>query len=504
MRQKRWGWMLVGLVILGILGTVAAQPATWSAWLYDYEAGRVTRVDSTGATLDDFVLPTVMGHTRYSNSVSVSHNGQYIAYTVYNPDMRVMQLLVYDTAAGEWAATYSPGMVFADSVDFASGPHMYNAFDTALAYSYNIFDEGWQIVVIDLLTGATMFNLSSTDPSVVALGIDSFLTPVVQQYEGAEVHFTMIAAGSEGAVINQNFTWNVLTNNVTSSVRFPSLFVDIFEPTGEMVMATFDERLPNQIEELPLPRQVNALHVYDPTLNARFPFFASDAMDLLRPRFIESGRRVITGAYDFNISTQLWIVLERDGTVVGYAPIEVSEFDSIRGISEGFIYTTQTSSGGDDQLILMQVDTRTGLSSGFPVWVAPAGSLPRLVWAGDPDDTALDYGPWGVLAEPVTEAEALISPADVPTATPLVSNRVLRVGGSAIVNTTEGDNLNVRSGPGTGFQIVARVENGTRVTLLEGPRSAEGFVWWRMRLPDGKEGWAVESADGIATLIPSG
>ena len=78
----------------------------------------------------------------------------------------------------------------------------------------------------------------------------------------------------------------------------------------------------------------------------------------------------------------------------------------------------------------------------------------------------------------------------------------LTIGGTAMINTTEGDPLNVRSGPGIDFGIVAKVPSGTLVTILEGPRDANGYTWWRIRLPGSQEGWAVESADGVRTLLP--
>jgi hypothetical protein len=42
------------------------------------------------------------------------------------------------------------------------------------------------------------------------------------------------------------------------------------------------------------------------------------------------------------------------------------------------------------------------------------------------------------------------------------------------------------------------------VTLLEAARSADGFVWWRIRASNGVEGWVVQEADGIPTLIAFG
>lgn len=72
----------------------------------------------------------------------------------------------------------------------------------------------------------------------------------------------------------------------------------------------------------------------------------------------------------------------------------------------------------------------------------------------------------------------------------------------AEVYTTGGDTLNLREGPGIDFDILARLEPGALVTLLEGPRKNDndGYVWWRIRSEDGVEGWSVERADQEQTL----
>ena len=77
----------------------------------------------------------------------------------------------------------------------------------------------------------------------------------------------------------------------------------------------------------------------------------------------------------------------------------------------------------------------------------------------------------------------------------------LAIGARARIVTTEGDMLNVRSGAGTGFALLFQFANDTRVTLLEGPIASSGFVWWRVRADDGREGWVVDFADGVATLV---
>jgi len=60
----------------------------------------------------------------------------------------------------------------------------------------------------------------------------------------------------------------------------------------------------------------------------------------------------------------------------------------------------------------------------------------------------------------------------------------------------------LRSGPARSFARLGTIGNGTMVTILEGPRNSDGLTWWRIRLPTGGEGWVVDSADGVQTLLP--
>jgi hypothetical protein len=34
---------------------------------------------------------------------------------------------------------------------------------------------------------------------------------------------------------------------------------------------------------------------------------------------------------------------------------------------------------------------------------------------------------------------------------------------------------------------------GTVLTVLEGPTDADGYVWWKVRTPDGDEGWGADN-----------
>ena len=58
--------------------------------------------------------------------------------------------------------------------------------------------------------------------------------------------------------------------------------------------------------------------------------------------------------------------------------------------------------------------------------------------------------------------------------------------------TREGDLvLRMRAGAGTSAQVVARLPVGTQVKLLEGPRPADGYGWWRVRTLGEREGWVA-------------
>jgi WD40 repeat protein len=78
----------------------------------------------------------------------------------------------------------------------------------------------------------------------------------------------------------------------------------------------------------------------------------------------------------------------------------------------------------------------------------------------------------------------------------------LVIGATATVHVTGNDVLNVRGGAGVNFAVLDELPDSTPVTILGGPVYADGFTWWRLRTPDGIEGWAVDYADGVQTLVP--
>lgn len=98
------------------------------------------------------------------------------------------------------------------------------------------------------------------------------------------------------------------------------------------------------------------------------------------------------------------------------------------------------------------------------------------------------------------------TPAAAPTTTPqpaptpeypLSVENALAVGKRARVYLPEGDLLRVRAEPGTGAAVVARVQDGEVVRVLDGPREADSFRWWQVETSGGTQGWMIEAAESL-------
>ena len=94
-----------------------------------------------------------------------------------------------------------------------------------------------------------------------------------------------------------------------------------------------------------------------------------------------------------------------------------------------------------------------------------------------------------------------------PTWTPTtISNpraEGLREGVSVIVDgLASGNNLIVRDGAGTNYDILGLVTNGDYGIITDGPRSANGFTWWEIDWNTERlDGWSAEVVGGVQLLF---
>jgi hypothetical protein len=313
----------------------------------------------------------------------------------------------------------------------------------------------------------------------------------------------------EGAPRFRSFVWRRATNELLETYRYPQPGADLFEPTNEVIAAYQDETFPNQLALIDgIPIQFNVVQVSDAIGNPPFIWFNNEGSSL-SAYFVENGQRILVTGYNVLSGLKNWALLERDLTVL-HSDVPPWETYSVTGVGDGFLYiATNVLASGEP--VLMYHNTEAGtLSNLGSIWNGTAGTYVEIAWVNDIRFTEAlpeSFLPWGRISDFLIEPPlpTATSSSLVPvTSDPLPTSSApigLAVGLRVRVVTTEGDMLNVRSGAGRGFSLLYQFADGTMVTILEGPISADGFTWWRVRADDGREGWVVDYADGVATLV---
>ena len=144
--------------------------------------------------------------------------------------------------------------------------------------------------------------------------------------------------------------------------------------------------------------------------------------------------------------------------------------------------------------------------------VAPSDTTDTVVWTSDRPDV-LEVSAEGALTNKNTTGEKVVVNVTATAGgvsqtcvvrcnsgdAPLVPPTGQTVSGNTPAKVTgAGGGLNVRSGPGSNYEKVASIENGTKVTILENA----GNGWYKIDYGNGKTGYA--SADYIVPTGESG
>lgn len=139
-------------------------------------------------------------------------------------------------------------------------------------------------------------------------------------------------------------------------------------------------------------------------------------------------------------------------------------------------------STGDGARVTEGLNMRNGAGTGNGVVaVLPAGSTGTIV--GGPQ-SASGYTWWRIQTSRGTGwvVENWISPSGSSGSTPRFAN-----GDTARVT----EPLNLRTGAGTGNGVIAVLPVGATGTVVGGPQSANGYIWWRIETSRGT-GWAAQ------------
>lgn len=495
---------------------LTAADGTWSVWLYTQRTGTMRRIDQNGSVLREIVLPlpATAAAAGYPDNVAVSHNGGLFAYLITRDADQVTQLLVYDTGYDSIMTNFEfPPGAFVSLQSYAS-PYVFSEMDTQIAFGYGTMAGVWQVLVFDFITN-DVFALDGGSPLALSGGADplalgALAVPVVHAYRGGTVDFSLTAINQ--AFAGPSFAWDTVSNTLIRTDTYPTIYGDTLLMTGESVVPALDEAFPMRADSF---YPINTLRVYTPELGVLFPFMASGARIIDVARFAQNGELIAVSLVDESENRRIELY-RRDGGSWGFYVFAPT---SLWGMFDGFVFTG-ASPVDPTATDLYYEDTRATAASGdvAKIWTSPTNEYVRIVWTSDnfmigPSSPT----PWGMLGAPTLVASALaapplptagavfIPPTLMPTFAPptvVAAPSGLAVGADAFINTTEGDRLRLRAGAGRTFAILRELENGTRVTLIEGPRAADGLVWWRVRLADGTSGWVVEAVDGVVTLVP--
>lgn len=119
-----------------------------------------------------------------------------------------------------------------------------------------------------------------------------------------------------------------------------------------------------------------------------------------------------------------------------------------------------------------------------------------------PDEISAAPGPTIIqlTAPPLPTATISVNPPTptvAPTATTAttpdlsIAPAEVTAGYYAEVIETGGVGVTVRNGPSTSNVPVAVSGEGSIILVMEGPTPGGAYQWWRVRLPDGTEGWVA-------------
>ena len=491
-----------------------AQPGTFEAILYNSGRGEFIAVNNTGTELERTTLPS-LGSQTFSDEVEVSDDGNRIAYVLTDTNSNAKDLMIYDRTQATIVGTYRiPAPAVANtrvyhSVDFRVRSSAFDPATNRFALGYSINNRDWHLVVYNISQGQAISTIDHTTHPNLQIGNGD--TPMVRQFDGQFVDFTMLATGTEGFPEYPAFRWNIQNNTIQQNPVFRDLGSDYLGTDHVLTVPDYDFANVNDQIRSPFP-QVNTIYAAPNDTGSTFPVYNSQRLTLYAPRFIENGRRVAVTSGTVGSGGQAgWLVVDRSGAQVGRLGIGNLNPHELLGLPGGLLYSASASDIRDatgylpspnaDTTALMYIPTDPTIpnDAGTRIWLGEVNQFPELTWVSERQNPALPLPSTWTQLQPSGSTGPPPVVEDPCIADPTLCE--LRVGIQAEINTTQGDRLNMRSAPGTGYDILTQLPNNEVVTIAEGPVDAQGFTWWRIETPGDQTGWVVERVNDIQTLI---
>ncbi|HRL12430.1 MAG TPA: hypothetical protein PKX07_11165 [Aggregatilineales bacterium] len=313
----------IGLLILlwAAVGVAHAQTARdWIAWLYDPTNGTITQVNKAGSSVGTFYLPLSQAFNAYGETIAVSPNGRFIAYTTYDSTTpggaQNQQLFVYDRTIDTTRFVYDLGGASGSGLSIQPEAAAFNEERQNFAFGY-VRDGVWQVVMADLVTQSVQAML---DAGTSAGVVQESGVPVVRYNGGDWVAFVMVNNGAAGGA----YRWSLAGGEVYREAVYTSLAGDTLVATGEAVMPAWNGST----------GRVDTIDVFSASLG-RFRLHAHPR-DIRQTVFAADGMQVVGVTSDEASGQDALVVLNRDGTV---AATILGALNALHGTPTGFIGT---------------------------------------------------------------------------------------------------------------------------------------------------------------------
>jgi len=465
------------LLVIAVLLTVAgskhadAQDPVWRAWLFN-GTDQLVLVDGERQAIREVILPLTENHPDVL-SIAAAPTGDVISYVARDGNSSAYERVVLDTVTGDTRTIENR-----TSQRGISGRAAFDPTGRYLVYTDAVEQA---IKVLDLRNGSSPFVLDTSAPDLpFNQVVTTDIVPMVMRFDGERVWF-YIGSDPDPTVITgkpgRGYIWYVRTNTVSESAAYPAPYTTTFAPTGETLTVVRDG-------------SGERVEVYDPVFGARWPFYANTLLptSVDGVTFVQNGERVL---YQSTAAIPVDLLVRRDGTIERVLrPINRI---SPHPTADGLIYILFD----EDRSELVHVDTRRLLSDRV-IWQGEG--FWTIIWVDTGTRTLPAYEPWAVLSEPITY-DAPVPIIDARP-TPLPAPSTVLNPGMTVRVITNGDVLYLRDEAGTSGEILMYLYDNDRVTLLDGPVSADGFVWWQVEAADGTVGWAAAASGEVSTLLP--
>jgi hypothetical protein len=395
---------------------------------------------------------------------------------------------------------------------------IFNESNTQVAVSFADLNNvgpssnAWRIAVINLADGTTVnqlqYNVAPTilqnsDPGLTdALTGNGVFQPIPVLFDSdGNIHVRMILMFAGGAENYPTFVWSPSGNTVEPS-PFTGVDMDIL-PDGRTVFPALDPNLPAPPQPPGPGTNYNAITQADllaPAPDSRY-IFAGTTQAVFGPNWADGGEQVIYRTPTGNPG---------EFTYLMYRLSDDSEFvlpDVAVGVPGGALSIVE---GPASPEIAYYEDGATSAV----IWPAPPqNGRPIFAWT---QITGVPLGLTSVANDqtgqpPVVQATPMPQVTPLSPPTPVVGNNecgdfpsIVQIGVTARSTVVDGSPLNVRDAPNVTTAQVARiVPENTRFQVVDGPRCADGYTWWQVRLQDGLVGWVAEAGSEFYFIEPA-